>query len=127
MAFFSRSKAHSFFGRSEVMAGRPEQLPYLRQEQTPEGSMRITVRLGRPKWQRWLGGEGEVTRTFSLDCLGREVYHACDGKTSVSRIISEFAERHKISLAEAEMSVTAFLKTLLMKGLIAMAVEQNKK
>jgi uncharacterized membrane protein len=104
------------------MAGRPKRLPFLRQEETG-GKLRVTVRLQRAGWLRWLAGSGEVERTFALDALGREVYDTADGSRSVEAIVREFAARHKISVAEAESAVTAFLRTLMRKGLIAMLVE----
>jgi hypothetical protein len=66
-----------------------------------------------------------VERSFGLDVLGREVYEACDGRTKVKEIIHGFAKTHRVSLSEAEVSVTTFLKTLMTKGLVYMAVDKN--
>jgi hypothetical protein len=41
-------------------------------------------------------------------------------------MIRKFAEKHNLSPAEAEMSVTGFLKTLMRKGLVYIAVDRNK-
>ncbi len=88
--------------------------------------MRVTVRIRRAGWTRWLGGDEQIERTFALDPLGREVYDACDGRTAVRQIVRRFAAAHKVSVAEAEASVTVFLKTLMSKGLIAVEVDQEK-
>jgi hypothetical protein len=106
------------------MAGRPKRLPFLRQEEIG-GKLRVTVRLQRAGWLRWLAGSGEVERTFALDALGREVYDAADGSRTAQVIVREFATRHKVSVAEAELAVTTFLRTLMRKGLVAMLVERE--
>ncbi|OGV56578.1 MAG: hypothetical protein A2X45_15255 [Lentisphaerae bacterium GWF2_50_93] len=85
----------------------------------------VTVLFQRPKWQQWLGAEEECKRTFGLDKYGVEVYRACDGDVPVSRIIDMFAKNHKLSIAEAEISVSTFIQTLLIKGLIVMQVKKQ--
>lgn len=107
------------------MKARPRQLPFLHREVTEAGKLRITVRLRRARWVKWLGGSGEFERTYSLDKFGQEVYEACDGKTTVLKIVKRFANRHRISMPEAEASVTEFLKTMLSKGLIGMEVDKD--
>jgi len=62
-----------------------------------------------------------------LDALGREVYDTADGSRTVKTIARDFAASHKISVAEAELAVTTFLRTLMRKGLIAMLVEPEGK
>lgn len=124
MSLFPKPKRR-LVDRSSALSGRPERLPFIRREETAEGGMQVTVKLVRPRWQRWLGGTGEIERTFRLDCLGRQVYEACNGKTNVKAIIKDFAADHKISLPEAEESVTMFLRTMMMKGLIGVAVDRK--
>ena len=66
-------------------------------------------------------------RSFELDSMGREVYDACDGRRDVNSIIRQFAKAHGLGRAEAEMSVTIFLKMLIGKGLIAMGVPAGRE
>ncbi len=115
--------------RDRAMSARPERLPAVRCEEAADGGVSVTVRLTVRSWLRWLGGgpEREITRTFTLDSFGREVYDMCNGKADVKTIIRRFADEHKLSAAEAEMSVTAFLKTLMAKGLVAVAVDRQKE
>lgn len=107
------------------MAARPSRLPFIRQKRVGE-KLHVTVMLRRTGWMRWLGGPEEVERTLALDPMGQEVYEACDGRTSVQKIVRQFASRHTVSVAEAEAAVTAFLQTLMKKGLVAMAIETKK-
>jgi len=112
--------------RGAALAARPEAAPLVRCEERENGGALVTVRLARRRWLRWLGGPDEVEQSFGLDALGREVYEACDGKSSVRKIIRDFAARHKVSPAEAEIAVTTFLKTLMAKGLVVMAVDKAR-
>ena len=116
------------FDRGSALSGRPERLPAVSSKETDGGGLNVTISLTPRRWLRWLkSSDRQITRTFSLDALGREVYWACDGKSNVSTIVRRFAEAHKLSIAEAEISVTTFLKTLMSKGLVAVAVDRKKK
>jgi hypothetical protein len=107
----------------EAMQGRPVRTPVVRTEEKGE-KLYVTVEYARPRWQRWMGGDTTCQRTFGLDPYGRYVYEACDGKQTVSRMTRHFARDHKISVAEAEVSVTAFLRTLIAKGLVGVRVDK---
>ncbi len=109
--------------RSESLSAKPRQAPFLSRRALEDGSLEIKVEWPRARWQRLLGGSKTIDRKFILDEFGREVYEACNGNRKISRIISEFAERHHLSLAEAEISVTTYLKTLMSKGVITMVVK----
>ena len=113
--------------RERSMAGRPQRVPIVRQQEQANGDLRVTVRGTRPRWLRWWTGNGEVDVSFDLDYLGREVYEACAGKADVKSITRRFAKAHNLSAPEAELSVTTFLKTLMAKGLVTMVVDREKK
>lgn len=106
------------------MSARPRQAPIVRTEERPDGGANVTVLIRRPVWQRWIGGSHVAERTFGLDAYGREVFEACDGKRSVQAIVRRFARQHKLSRAEAEMSVTTFVRTLLGRGLLVIEVDR---
>jgi len=106
--------------REQALHGRPVRIEPATAESTGDGGIRVTVALPRPRWHRWFGGSGDMPHSFDLDAFGREVYDACDGQCDVAGLVRQFAERHSISAPEAEISVTAFLKLLMSRGLIAM-------
>ena len=108
--------------REAALSARPAQTPAERVEDRRDGGCLVTIRCLRPRWQRWLGGGPTAARTFGLDAVGREVYEACDGRRSVREIVADFAAAHSVSPAEAELSVTAFLRTLVAKGVAVIAV-----
>ena len=111
--------------REQALAAKPEKMPVIKSEESEDGGLKLTVELTSRPLLGFIGGGYPVRRTFVLDVLGREVYEACDGKSDVRHIVRKFAERHKITLAEAEMSVTMFLKTLLSKNVVAIAIDRN--
>jgi len=120
----SRKARH--FDRDYALACKPRRLPVVRTEEKEEGKLYVTVKIRPARWVKWFGGREEVDRTFALDAIGGEVYEACDGKSQVKVMVREFAKTHKVSLAEAEVSVTSFLQTLMKKGLVAMTFDEEE-
>lgn len=113
----------STLSRSDALRARPLQVPPVNTEEKG-AKLYVTVKYRRPRWQRVLGAETCCNRTYGLDNYGREVYEACDGSISVQGIIARFAKHHGLSRAEAEKAVTAFMKTLMSRGIIGMAMEE---
>lgn len=108
--------------REAALRGRPVRGEILGEEQK-HGKLHLIVEHERPRWQRILGGERRCRRTFALDAPGQEVYHLCDGRNSVGDIVRIFGKGHHLSMADAETSVTAFLRTLMSKGLVGMEMD----
>ncbi len=126
MRLFSKKRPKGL-DRQRAFTARPEQLPVVSRKETDNGGLSLRVRLTPRAWLRWLkGSEQPVERTFNLDHLGREVYEACDGKTNVKAMIRNFAKAHNISVAEAEISVSTFLRTLVQKGIVAIAIDRKE-
>lgn len=115
------------FDRERAMAARPQRLPVIAAREEDDGKLRVTVYREAPRWARMFRSGAQVEQSFRLDTLGREVYEACDGRTDVRTLIRDFARRHKISPAEAELSVTTYLRTLTTKGLVGMVVERKER
>lgn len=109
--------------RSAALDGVPHQLPPVRTEQKGE-KLLVTAKFIRPRWQRFLGADETLERTFGLDRYGQLVYRACDGKRSVRQIIQAFSKETHVSTPEAEMAVTKFMHTLIRKGLIVVEMEK---
>ena len=126
MSLFRRKGAPAM-DRSMAMGLRPVKMPILDREELGEGRVRVRAPVEAPRWMRWLGSSRQVERTFGLDALGREVYDMCDGSTDVRSIVGRFAGAHSLSPAEAELSVSTFLSTLMRKGLVAMVSEEERE
>jgi hypothetical protein len=110
--------------RHASMAAIPLQIPPRRVKDKDEKRY-ITVTFERRGWQRALGSARTCERTFGIDAYGQAVYDACDGQQCVEQIIRGFAKSQRISIPEAEMAVTSFLRLLMKKGLLVMAIEEK--
>lgn len=111
--------------RDIAMQARPCRLPVEDCETDKKGDLRVTLDYERPRWQRTIGAPAKCRRTYVLDSLGRELYELLDDRKTVGEIVKGFAGKHKVSVAEAEYSVTTYLKTLMSKGLVMMAVDEK--
>lgn len=120
-----KAELRNSFDRESALKSKPRQMPVIRSEKVEESSLRVTVTVYRPNWQRILGAPQTFERSYVLDALGQEVYQACDGRTTVKAVIHRFANRHKVSVAEAQLAVTTYLKTLMSKGLVGMEVDRK--
>lgn len=113
--------------RHRALSGRPLRVEPLTQEQTADGGLVVTASVGTPRWQRWFGSSGSMRRKFELDACGREVYEACTGEREAQEIVRHFAETHRVSVAEAEISVAKFLSTLMARGLVVMQLDSEEE
>ena len=71
---------------------------------------------------------GRPDRIARLNDRGRArqlVLSFCDGKRTVNEIVRRFAKATHVSVPEAEMAVTKFMKTLLSKGLVVMELDRE--
>lgn len=66
------------------------------------------------------GAGDNPTRKIQLDSLGSLVWTMVDGQKNVALIIQEFSRTSGLSVQEAEISVTAFLRELGRRGLVVM-------
>ncbi len=109
--------------RNAALDGVPRQIPPVRTEEK-DGKLLVTLKFRRPRWQRFLGADEMLNRTFRLDKYGQQVYTACDGDRSVRQIVKHFAKATKVSEPEAELAVAKFMHTLIVKGLVAIEMEK---
>jgi hypothetical protein len=66
------------------------------------------------------GQEPKPTKKLQLDGMGSRVWQMFDGEKDVKAIIREVSDQSGLSLQEAEISVTTFLRQLGRRGLILM-------
>jgi hypothetical protein len=88
------------------------------------GEWRIDVPTRRPGWLvppiSWIV-RPPATRTLVLDAMGLDVWSLCNGERTVESIIEAFAAANGLTFHEARVSVTAYLKSLLQQGALAVA------
>ena len=111
-------------GRNAALGGKPHRTPTVKQKEE-NGKLYVTVQLERSRWQRILGADKARERTFGLDAYGRRVYECCDGEQTVQAIINRFAKSTHVSVPEAEMAVTKFVRTLMSKGLLVIEMPEE--
>ena len=122
-----RKKARSVpLTRTESLACVPQKSPTVTWQALENGEIRLEYPLNiRPffislaaRWQK-LHNE-RPTRKIELDQMGSIVWRLVDGENNVGKIIKEFSDESRLSVSEAEISVTTFLRELGRRGLILM-------
>jgi hypothetical protein len=104
---------------ADTLAAKPLRLFDAQPVETSAGQWRLTVPLKTTGWAaRFLRVPQQLNKTFELDELGKHVWDACDGRTSVRDVIRGLANRYHLNEREAEVATLAFLRTLMRKGLI---------
>jgi hypothetical protein len=89
------------------------------QESVVDGGLRLCAPVERTGLAR-VFGSGAVEKRFELDALGTWVWQHLDGTRTVESLIEDFAAGQRVNLREAEVAVTAFLKMLVKRGLVAL-------
>lgn len=57
-----------------------------------------------------------------LDATGSFLWRLCDGTRTVEEVVETFAERYRFTFHEARAAVTPYLKNLIQRGVLAMAI-----
>jgi len=118
--------------RSQLLAAIPVRNPLVSEKPRAEGGntssyvLRLSAPL-RPSRVREVLGRRTAEKSFDLDELGAFVWKAIDGKRTVETLIRHFAGEKRLSLRESEVAVLAFLKTLMQRNLIALAVDKTSR
>jgi hypothetical protein len=113
--------------RQQQLSAKPLRLVSGTLADAADGGARLTVPLqARRGWAGLLlRVPAGATKTFEFDALGRLVWDACDGQTTVRQMARTLAKRHGVSDREAQVAVEAFLTTLARRGLVGAAVERG--
>ncbi len=113
--------------RTEALAGIPQRAPSANWKVLADGDIlieypldikpffiQLTNRFQKKQAQR-------PTKKLQLDNMGSTVWQMFDGVKDVKTIIREVSDQSGLSLQEAEISVTTFLRQLGRRGLILMS------
>jgi len=125
MSLFSARKPESQLTRTEALSCIPKHIPSVTSIET-HGRTRLEYPLSmRPfflqlarKFTRQTGTP--LTKKIELDEYGTMVWRLIDGYRTISQIIELFATEAGLSKQDAEISVTAFMRELGRRGLIAL-------
>jgi hypothetical protein len=111
--------------RRQALACTPIRNPEVEEQETEDGILlRYPVEV-KPWFQsifKRLSNRDSniIMRRLQLDPLGGSVWQMIDGQTTVADICTRFKQTHQLGSREAELSVTAFLKDLGKRSLIAL-------
>lgn len=92
----------------------------------PDGLVQLAYPLAVKPWFGRLAekvgmwDEKPMIKQVELDEMGTFVWERIDGERSVRRIAEEFAKAYEVQPREAELSVTAFIKTIGQRGIIGL-------
>lgn len=112
--------------RQQAFSARPLAVTVLRRQSLPDGGQRLTIAATPSRFARLiLRAPDSIERQFELDSVGAGVFDQCDGSRSVAQIVERFATDHGVDAHEAQRAVTAFLQTLIRKGLVTMAIPRE--
>ena len=108
--------------KAEVLSGKPLRAADATESDAGPGKWKLTIPLRSARQGGWASRflrvpEG-ATKTFELDELGKFVWDACDGRTTVAQLIRRLAKQYNLNEREAEVATLAFLNTLARRGLI---------
>lgn len=122
----SPSKQEKTLSRTEALACIPQQNETTSWEELENGNVLFSYAIPLSRFfqalhRKFTKNSIETpTKRLELDEMGSFVWKLIDGKRSVGKIITTFAEEYNVSNQEAETAVTAFIKTLGQRGFIGL-------
>lgn len=125
MALFGKKRKVPSISRKASLDSKPVQNQALRVERQDDGTIVLCAKQrhkGLGKALAKLSKIEDLEKRYSLDELGAFVWDMCDGQTTVRAMINRFAEKHRLSRKEAEISMVEYLKSLAGKGIIGIVV-----
>jgi len=112
--------------RSQALDMVPVRNRAVEEEPAGEGLVRLAYPLAvKPWFGRMADAVGlwdgrPMTKRVELDELGSFVWDLIDGSRSVRDIARAFTDRYQVQPREAELSVTAFIRTIGRRGIIGL-------
>ncbi len=90
------------------------------------GTLRIDVPNKADWWHKippisWVVRPPEF-KVLILDAIGAPLWDLCDGKTNVEQLVDYFAEKYQLTFHESRVSVTSYLRLLIMRGALAVSL-----
>lgn len=118
--------------RADVLQSRPIRNPAIQWAREPRATGQTSVMVLRiPRRSDRLGNivakvmKLPDDRGLELDEIGSDVWEMCDGSTNVEAISRAISIQYRLNRRQAETSVTAYLKQLAERRLIAVRTGAN--
>ena len=65
-------------------------------------------------------------RRVKLDAIGTRIWRWCDGTLTVEGVVDRFKDHYRLSFHEARAAVTGYLKLLIRRGVLAIAMQEQE-
>ena len=121
-----KKKPQPVTSREGSLAAIPVKNPEVRGQETAGGDLLLTYTVTvRPLFSgliQRLGGPGsqQQVKKLQLDEMGTATWRLINGRRSVRQVADVLADSYQLMPQEAQVSVTAFLRELGRRGLIAL-------
>ncbi|MBA4387228.1 MAG: hypothetical protein C0404_04560 [Verrucomicrobia bacterium] len=118
-------KKEPVIDRRQALAGVPVVNSGVSSEKDAAGKMVVTVRT--PRGSGWLARfqPPVIERKVRLDDLGGFVMDLVDGRRTVLAIIDRFQQEFRTNRRETELSVVAFVKSLVQRNVVSIQIRGN--
>lgn len=122
--FFTKKKSKtSPIDRRQSLAGVPVVNENVKIDDRNEEKIVVSVTTARGNGFLDRFKPAMLTSRVELDELGSFGLSLIDGKKSVTQIIDAFVERYRVNRREMELSVVAFMKSLIQRRVISILIE----
>ncbi len=115
--------------RDQSLSAKPFLNRRVKVERTDDGTVILQVPRRNTAMMRTVSRFFRIPpyRQVALDELGTFVIELCDGTHAVRDIVDKFAERFRLNRREAEVSTSAFLRTLAGRSIVGLLIEETDR
>lgn len=126
MSLFKKSKPLPTIPRAEALNMVPVRNSEVDETEINDGLIQLAYPLAVKPWfgrmaeKVGLWDKRPMIKRLELDEMGTFVWRLIDGDHSVRQIADAFVAHYEVQPREAELSVTAFIKTIGQRGIIGL-------
>ncbi|XXJ18334.1 PqqD family protein [Desulfovibrio caledoniensis] len=123
---FRKKRPEPTISRAEALRMVPVRNQAVEITELPDGLVQLAYPLAVKPWFGHLADKvglwdgTPMTKTVELDEMGTFVWRHIDGERSVRDIAEAFTKAYEVQPREAELAVTAFIKTIGQRGIIGL-------
>jgi len=126
MSLFKKSAPEPIISRAEALKMVPVRNTKVAEAPLAGGLIQLSYPLAIKPWfgqlaeKVGLWDKRPMIKQIELDEMGTFVWQLIDGEHSVKQIAGAFVQKYEVQPREAELSVTAFIKTIGQRGIIGL-------
>jgi hypothetical protein len=119
---FAKETSTPTLDRRQSLQGVPVLNPGVTWKERTDGSLVVSIKVGRSPGVLGLFQPKMSEKRIELDVLGSFVLMQIDGEKTALQITEAFVARFKVHRREAELCIVSFLKSLLKRCIISIAI-----